>query len=310
MSGSSSITFDALNKGAAVSDYISFATDPEPGNAAMLDFSIEMRVKSNAWFSDPAIFANKNWGNGANRGFVIAGNANGSTWKFNIGDGTSRIDLNGSTINDGVWHHLTVTYDFDGTKAVYQDGVLVSSTTDLISNDVINAGNMLALGQDGTFNYGAGIGMEVADVQIYNSVLAANTIEDWSCKTLDNTHPNYADLVAHWPINDGTGTTVVDAIGSNNGLINGSNTWSASNNMTCVDINLGSGEEQRRVEIAVTAADPNLVYALATGVVNGGSGLFGVYKSTDGGETWTFNCCGPQPGGTAVAGTNIIMTSD
>ena len=80
-----------------------------------------------------------------------------------------------------------------------------------------------------------------------------------------------------------------------------------SNNRTCIAIDLGAGEEQQRTEIAVTPDNPSLVYALATGVVNGGSGLFGVYKSTDGGETWSFDCCGPQPGGSAQAVTNINM---
>ncbi len=72
-------------------------------------------------------------------------------------------------------------------------------------------------------------------------------------------------------------------------------------------INLAAGEEQGRVELAVTPAEPDYVYALATGNVNGGSGLFGVYKSTDGGENWTFSCCGPQPGGAANPPTNINM---
>ncbi|MBK7383504.1 MAG: PKD domain-containing protein [Flavobacteriales bacterium] len=56
-------------------------------------------------------------------------------------------------------------------------------------------------------------------------------------------------------------------------------------------------DEQERTEIAVTADAPNTVYALCTGVANGGSGLYGVYKSTDSGASWTFQCCGPSPGG-------------
>lgn len=58
-----------------------------------------------------------------------------------------------------------------------------------------------------------------------------------------------------------------------------------------------SGDEQKRTEIAVTPASPDMVYALATGAANGGSGLYGIYVSEDQGENWTFRCCGPQPGG-------------
>jgi photosystem II stability/assembly factor-like uncharacterized protein len=66
------------------------------------------------------------------------------------------------------------------------------------------------------------------------------------------------------------------------------------------------GDEQKRTEISVTPAAPNIVYALATGKANGGSGLYGVYVSHNAGESWTFACCGPQPGGQPSA-TNINM---
>ncbi|MEM9547011.1 MAG: LamG-like jellyroll fold domain-containing protein [Bacteroidota bacterium] len=58
----------------------------------------------------------------------------------------------------------------------------------------------------------------------------------------------------------------------------------------------GTGH-QRRTEISVSPDRPMNVYAHATGSANGGSGLYGIYKSVDEGETWTFECCGPQPAG-------------
>lgn len=59
----------------------------------------------------------------------------------------------------------------------------------------------------------------------------------------------------------------------------------------------GPSDHQERVEIAVTPANPMLVYANATGSANGGSGTYGIYKSTDAGLTWSFQCCGAQPAG-------------
>ena len=59
----------------------------------------------------------------------------------------------------------------------------------------------------------------------------------------------------------------------------------------------GTGDEQKRTEIAVSPADPDKIVALATGSANGGSGLYGIYISNDKGENWTFQCCGPQPAG-------------
>jgi photosystem II stability/assembly factor-like uncharacterized protein len=70
-------------------------------------------------------------------------------------------------------------------------------------------------------------------------------------------------------------------------IINFSNGWP----------NPMNGDEQKRTEIAVSPDEPNKIVALATGDANGGSGLYGIYISYDKGENWTFQCCGPQPGG-------------
>lgn len=68
-----------------------------------------------------------------------------------------------------------------------------------------------------------------------------------------------------------------------------------------------SPSHQRRAEISVTPASPNLIYALLAGEFGGGSGLYGFYKSLDAGETWTHTCCGTGPGGTAsTTNPNIL----
>ncbi|MCH7807461.1 MAG: protein translocase subunit SecD [Proteobacteria bacterium] len=72
-----------------------------------------------------------------------------------------------------------------------------------------------------------------------------------------------------------------------------------------------SPDEQKRTEIATTPAAPNRVYALATGSANGGSGLYGIYISSDAGESWTFQCCGPQPAGApSLSNINMMAWSD
>ena len=68
--------------------------------------------------------------------------------------------------------------------------------------------------------------------------------------------------------------------------------------------------ENKRVEIAVTPADPDIVYAYATGKANGGTGLFGIYVSYDAGENWNFQCCGEQPGDTASTSNKNIAGYD
>ncbi len=74
---------------------------------------------------------------------------------------------------------------------------------------------------------------------------------------------------------------------------------------------VGDGEHQQRTELAVTPDAPDKVYALATGSANGGSGLYGVYVSSDLGANWTFQCCGPQPAGPpSTENMNLMAWSD
>ena len=74
-------------------------------------------------------------------------------------------------------------------------------------------------------------------------------------------------------------------------------------------------DHNRRAEIAVSPDAPDKVFALLTGSVNGGSGLYGIYTSDDMGSSWTFSCCGPQPGGfpdlnTSPPNINMMGWSD
>ena len=62
---------------------------------------------------------------------------------------------------------------------------------------------------------------------------------------------------------------------------------------------------------ATTPAAPDVVYALSTGNANGGSGLYGIYKSIDLGESWSFICCGGIEAGTpSISNPNLMGWSD
>lgn len=67
------------------------------------------------------------------------------------------------------------------------------------------------------------------------------------------------------------------------------------------------GEHQERTEISVSPNEPDKVFALATGSADGGSGLYGIYVSSNLGSNWTFSCCGPGPGGPPSASNMNLM---
>ncbi|MGB0915175.1 MAG: T9SS type A sorting domain-containing protein [Crocinitomicaceae bacterium] len=71
--------------------------------------------------------------------------------------------------------------------------------------------------------------------------------------------------------------------------------------------NPAAGDEQKRVEIGVSADDANIVYVWGGGEVNGLGGFYGFYKSTDAGESFSFECCGGSAGGTpTVSNPNML----
>jgi len=108
-------------------------------------------------------------------------------------------------------------------------------------------------------------------------------------------HPNSADTM-YFVRKNGDKTEFYRSDDGGITLINFTNGWP----------NPGTGDDQKRTEIAVSPAASNKIVALATGSANGGSGLYGIYISYDKGENWTFQCCGPQPAG-APSATNINM---
>ncbi len=86
--------------------------------------------------------------------------------------------------------------------------------------------------------------------------------------------------------------------------IDGGVTWVKKTNGWPAPSTQGQPAECKRAELAVTPAAPDMVFAYVTGGANGGSGTYGVYVSSDAGETWNFQCCGTQPAGPPDPATN------
>ena len=286
--------------------YVEMKSDVSLGMGRYEDFTIELRVRVNDIEGDPAIVSNKNWDNGSFKGFVIAALDDG-TWKFNIGTGSSRIDLDGGYIQDGAWHHLAISYDQDGVKRIYQDGVLLNEVEDLLLGTTSNGNFNLVIGQDGRTTYPYFYNGGIADLRIWDRALSESSIAAYACQSLNSAHPEMNALEHHWLFNESNGGLINNASGTINGIIEGDADWNTGGQSICVRSDLEAGEEQKRTEIAVTEANPSKIYALATGNANGGSGLFGIYISEDEGESWRFQCCGLQPGGPAAAESNINM---
>ncbi len=301
----SSMTNNCVRRPANNGSYVGFAND-NLGSASIPNFTIEMNVRVKATMYDKALIGNKNWGSGNNAGWVLGARYTGGI-TFNMGTGSTRFDLNAGGIWNDTWRHVAVVYRAAGSKELYVDGVLVASSATTFSTSVTNALPMRMM-SDAVGAYMPDQTTDFYDVRIWNTALSGATISAYRNNLIDNTHPNYANLLHYYKCNEASGTAITDVLGTNNGTITGTMLRNITQTHTSTT-NLTGSDHQKRAEIAVTAAKPNRVYALLSGVKDGGSGLYGVYVSDDAGATWTHKCCGTGPGGAAVATPTSQLTT-
>lgn len=200
------------------------------------DFTVECRVRT-TMAADVAIIGNKDWSSGGNSGFVFSFKfASGPEWKVNIGDGTNRADLNiGGSIADDEWHSLAVTFDRDGMMKMYEEGVFIGETS-IASVLDINTGEGIFLGTD--INQAFDFGGSIAEVRIWNTVLAESTILDWTCIEVDDQHPNYDALLGYWKLDEHDATVVKDFSSNQNDGIISDATWLATDSIFEYDYSL------------------------------------------------------------------------
>ncbi len=214
-------------------DYVQIPANPNLNFGSNQDFTIECRVKTDQ-AADVAIVGNKDWDSGSLAGFVFSFKfSNGPEWKVNIGDGSSRTDINtGGAIADNEWHTLSVSFDRDGQMTMYEDGNYVDAADISFIGDIdTNAGLFIGADINGDYEFDG----SVAEVRVWNEVIDAATISDWHCSKIDNSHPNYSNLTGYWQLNDGGNSgTVDDLIGGNDGIINNA-IWDSSDSTLVYD---------------------------------------------------------------------------
>jgi len=219
MADTNELQFDGID------DYVQIPPNSTYNFGSNQDFTIECRIRTNTT-GDFSIIGDKDWGSGNNTGFVFSFKyPGGPEWKVNIGDGTNRADINtGGLIADNQWHTLSVSFDRDGYMKMYEDGILLDSADISSVGDITtNAGLFFGTDINQSFAYKGSI----AEVRIWNTLINDQSIQSWHCSHLDNSHPNYNNLIGYWKLNEGIGTMAMDYFGGfgiQNGTINNS-TW-------------------------------------------------------------------------------------
>ena len=114
------------------------------------------------------------------------------------------------------WHHLAVTFsNSDDRIILYHNGVEVHSATTTLDLPV-NTNDLYI----GSSENGADWNGVLDDVRIYDRVLSASEIEELA--DLSGLLP-----IAHWKLDDGTGSKAVDSIGGHDGTLGNEPNWVA-----------------------------------------------------------------------------------
>lgn len=115
------------------------------------------------------------------------------------------------------WYHIAATYDDDeDSLLVYIDGILVLDQTTTAS--LTDNAEPLYIGSNWEGSkYWEGL---IDDVQIFDRVLDARDIAEAAAD-------GAGSLVAHWPLNDASGTTAEDIAGANDGTLRNGPAWSS-----------------------------------------------------------------------------------
>ncbi|MFM2255788.1 MAG: hypothetical protein RLZZ47_1277, partial [Bacteroidota bacterium] len=115
---------------------------------------------------------------------------------------------------EGQWNHWVFTKNaVTGNMSVYLNGTLWLSGGS--KTKTLSLMNMI-LGKDQNLqnNYKG----KINELSIWDKVLSAAEVKAWMNRPIDKTHPQYANLVAYYPMNEGIGAALADSAKGKNSV--------------------------------------------------------------------------------------------
>ncbi|MDJ0747865.1 MAG: DNRLRE domain-containing protein [Woeseiaceae bacterium] len=155
------------------------------------------------------------------------GGGSGSNYWFGLWDGDlvfgyfangffREVATSGLSLAADTWSHVAASFDnATDTVRLYANGVEVGSGTLAWEPTPVNADLEIGRSPDGEYWHGG-----LDDVRIYDRVLTEGEIAELA--TPPSTLP-----IAHWKLDETSGTTAFDAIGNNDGTLTNGPTWVA-----------------------------------------------------------------------------------
>ena len=114
------------------------------------------------------------------------------------------------------WYHIVGTYN-GAIMKLYVNGNPVSSTTTQFGDILYDPNSFFDIGVYHDDNEFFVLDGQLDDVRLWDTVLNQSTIQQWMFKEINETHPNYDNLMSYWDFNDITGNVLPDKKGTNVG---------------------------------------------------------------------------------------------
>ena len=148
------------------------------------------------------------------------------------------IAVNALDLNQ--WQHLAFTYDGAYIR-LYKNGNIIDSTA---ANGIITQTTQsFTLGKLDWQGSGFYMNGRLDEIRLWDIAVSQTEINNWMCSELDNSHPNYANLMGYWNLNEGSGLTTYDqSINGHNGTLSWVIVWHMSSSclagsIICGDVN-------------------------------------------------------------------------
>jgi hypothetical protein len=158
------------------------------------DFTVSFWIRSSGVINDPPIITNKDWNNGANTGWAVVLQSDGSMkWNFTPA-GQSRTDSSIPGVADSNWHFITITHHRNGSASLYKDSALVTSVDISGKSGSVDTNYPTAIGQDGTLNYSERLNADIDHVQLFKRSLSASEVSNLYNTTKASSDASLTDL--------------------------------------------------------------------------------------------------------------------